>query len=67
MGETPIPLLHPFVLFELEGEALVTAETYSTELQLHDPHDVARYRQVLDQLRGIVVPDATALLRALLA
>lgn len=64
-GETPIPLLHPFVVFELEGEALVTAETYSTELQLHDPGDIARYRQVLDQLRTVAVPDATVPLRAL--
>ena len=64
-GETPIPLLHPFVVFELEGEALVTAETYSTELQLHDPSDIARYRQVLGQLRTVAVPDATVPLRAL--
>jgi transcriptional regulator with XRE-family HTH domain len=65
LGETPIPLLHPFVIFELEGEALVTAETYSTELQLRDPSDIARYRQVLDQLRTVAVPDATVPLRAL--
>jgi transcriptional regulator with XRE-family HTH domain len=66
-GETPIPLLHPFVIFELEGEALVTAETYSTELQLHDAQDIARYRQVLDQLRTAAAPDAAALVRAIVA
>jgi transcriptional regulator with XRE-family HTH domain len=64
-GETPIPLLHPFVLFDMEGEALVTAETYSTELQIRDPSDVARYRQVLERLRTAAVPDATEPLRAL--
>jgi transcriptional regulator with XRE-family HTH domain len=65
LGETPIPLLHPFVLFDMEGEALVTAETYSTELQIRDPSDVARYRQVLDRLRTAAVPDATGPLRTL--
>jgi len=67
MGETPIPLLHPFTLFEIEDEALVTAETYSTELQLHDPGDIDRYRDVLDQLRGAAAPDASAMIRALSA
>jgi hypothetical protein len=66
-GETPIPLLHPFVIFELEDESLVTAETYSTELQLHDTQDIARYRQVLDQLRPAAAPDAAALIRAIAA
>jgi hypothetical protein len=63
LGETPIPLLHPFVVFELEGEALVTVETYSTELQLHDTQDIDRYRQVLNQLRQAAVPDTAAVLR----
>lgn len=67
MGETPIPLLHPFTLFELDDEALVTAETYSTELQLHDARDIDRYRDVLDQLRGTAAPDASAMIRALSA
>jgi transcriptional regulator with XRE-family HTH domain len=67
LGETPIPLLHPFVLFELEDEALVTAETYSTELQLHDAQDIDRYREVLDQLRGAATPDPSAMIRALSA
>jgi len=66
-GETPIPLLHPFVIFELEDESLVTAETYSTELQLHDTQDIARYRQVLDQLRPAAAEDAAALIRAIAA
>lgn len=65
MGETLIPLLHPFVLFEMEDEALVTAETYSTELQLHDTRDIDRYRHVLDQLRRAATPDAPAMIRAL--
>jgi transcriptional regulator with XRE-family HTH domain len=64
-GETPIPLLHPFVIFDMEGESLVTAETYSTELQIRDPSDVARYREVVDRLRTAAVPDATGPLRAL--
>lgn len=67
MGETPIPLLHQFELFELEDEALVTAETYSTELQLHDAQDIDRYRQVLGQLRSAATPDALAMIRAISA
>jgi transcriptional regulator with XRE-family HTH domain len=67
MGETPIPLLHPFELFELEGEALVTAETYSTELQLRDAQDIDRYRQVLDKLRSVASPDPFAMIRAIWA
>jgi transcriptional regulator with XRE-family HTH domain len=66
-GETPIPLLHPFVIFELEGESLVTAETYSTELQLHDAQDIDRYRHVLDRLRTAAAEDPAALVTAVAA
>jgi transcriptional regulator with XRE-family HTH domain len=66
-GEAPIPLLHPFVIFELEDDSLVTAETYSTELQLHDAQDIARYRQVLDQLRTAAAPEPGPLIKAIAA
>jgi Domain of unknown function (DUF5753) len=66
-GEGPMPFLHPFVVFELEDETLVTVETYSTELQLHDPQDIERYRTVLQHLRQAAAADAPALLRAILA
>jgi transcriptional regulator with XRE-family HTH domain len=62
-GAVSLPLLHPFVIFEMEDEALVTVETYSTELQLHDAQDVERYRQVLGQLRVAAAPDAAVVLR----
>jgi transcriptional regulator with XRE-family HTH domain len=66
-GTASFPLLHPFVIFEMEDEALVTVETYSTELQLHDELDIERYRQVLGRLREAAAPDATPLLRSILA
>ena len=50
-GEAPIPFLHPFVVWELEGETLVTVETYSAELTIQESQDVARYHEVLDRLR----------------
>ena len=50
-GEAPIPFLHPFVVWELEAETLVTVETYSAELTIRESQDVARYYEVLDRLR----------------
>jgi len=42
----PVPFLNQFVLWELPDETLVTAETFAAELQIREPADVARYRQV---------------------
>jgi hypothetical protein len=50
-GPGSMPLLHPFVVFELAAETLVTVETYSAELQVRDAADVARYREVWERLR----------------
>lgn len=50
-GPGSMPLLHPFVVFELSAETLVTVETYSAELQVRDAADVARYREVWERLR----------------
>jgi transcriptional regulator with XRE-family HTH domain len=49
LGEASIPFLHPFVIWELKAEALVTAETYSVELTVQDPVDVERYREVWER------------------
>jgi hypothetical protein len=43
--------LHPFVSFELDDEALVTVETYSAEMQVNEPQEVAVYRRTLDRFR----------------
>lgn len=51
--EAPDAFLHPFVIFELDDEALVTVETYSAEMQVNDPQEVAVYRRTLDRLREI--------------
>jgi len=49
--ESPDAYLHPFVIFELDDDALVTVETYSAELQVHDPQEVAVYRRTMDRFR----------------
>jgi Domain of unknown function (DUF5753) len=43
--------LHPFVVFELEDETLVTVETYSAALQVSQPQEVAIYQHTLERLR----------------
>jgi hypothetical protein len=49
--EAPDAFLHPFVIFELDDEALVTVETFSAEMQVNDPQEVAVYRRTLDRFR----------------
>jgi transcriptional regulator with XRE-family HTH domain len=49
-GPGRMPLLHPFVMWELEDETLITVETYSAELQVRDPADVQRYQEVWTRL-----------------
>jgi len=53
--QAPDAFLHPFVLFELDDDALVTVETYSAEMQVNDPQEVAVYRRTLDRLRAMAV------------
>lgn len=49
--EAPDAFLHPFVIFELDDEALVTVETYSAEMQVNDPQEVAVFWHTMDRLR----------------
>jgi hypothetical protein len=49
--EAPDAYLHPFVIFELETDTLVTVETLSAELQVNEPHEVAVYRRTLERYR----------------
>jgi hypothetical protein len=46
LGQASIPFLHPFVIWELEAETLVTVETYSAELTIQEPQDIERYKDV---------------------
>jgi transcriptional regulator with XRE-family HTH domain len=55
-GARSLPLLHPFVLFELEGETLVSVETYSAELRVRDEEDIARYRDIWTEFKSGCVP-----------
>jgi hypothetical protein len=43
--------LHPFVVWELEGETLVTVETLSVLVEVHEPEEVAIYRRTLERYR----------------
>jgi hypothetical protein len=49
--EAPDAYLHPFVLWEMEDETLVTVETLSVELQVREPVEVAVYRRTLDRYK----------------
>jgi transcriptional regulator with XRE-family HTH domain len=48
------PFLHPFVVFESD-QTVITVETFTAELSIRDPADIATYRQYLDQLRAMAV------------
>jgi Domain of unknown function (DUF5753) len=50
--EAPDAYLHPFVIFELGDDPLVTVETLSAELQVNDPQEVAVYRRTLERYRS---------------
>jgi transcriptional regulator with XRE-family HTH domain len=52
----PFPFLHPFVIWHLPDERLVTVETYSAELQVRDEADLARYQQVWQRLSQTARP-----------
>jgi hypothetical protein len=47
--------LHPFVVWELEGETLVTAETLSVPVEVHEPEEVAIYRRTMERYRKSAV------------
>jgi transcriptional regulator with XRE-family HTH domain len=60
-GEAPIPYLHPFVIWELEDETIVSVETYSAELWVREVADVARYREVWERAsQGALGPSRLA-------
>jgi hypothetical protein len=50
-----------FVIFEAGDEPFVTAKTYTTELVLSDPADVAIYRAVFEQLTASSLDEAATL------
>jgi transcriptional regulator with XRE-family HTH domain len=50
--EAPDAYLHPFVIFELDDDALVTVETLSAELQVNEPEEIAVYRRTLERYRS---------------
>jgi hypothetical protein len=45
-GAPSPPVLHPFVIWHLEDEVLVSVETYSAELWVREAADIERYRAV---------------------
>ena len=52
----PLTARLPFVMhhgFSIEDEDLVLVETFSAELQLRDPDDVALYAKIFDALWGV--------------
>jgi transcriptional regulator with XRE-family HTH domain len=51
-AEPMLPYLHPFVVFEAD-EIVITVETYTAELSIREPSDIATYRQYLDRLRAM--------------
>jgi transcriptional regulator with XRE-family HTH domain len=65
--EAPDAYLHPFVLWELEGETLVTVETLSAELQINEPQELEVYRRTLERYRGAALwsDEAIAVVRGL--
>jgi transcriptional regulator with XRE-family HTH domain len=65
--EAPDAYLHPFVIFELDDEALVTVETLSAELQVNEPEEIAVYRRTLERYRSAALwgDEAVRALRAL--
>jgi transcriptional regulator with XRE-family HTH domain len=50
--EAPDAYLHPFVVFELDDDALITVETLSAELQVNEPEEIAVYRRSLERYRA---------------
>jgi transcriptional regulator with XRE-family HTH domain len=65
--EAPDAYLHPFVIFELDDDALVTVETLSAELQVNEPQEIEVYRRTLERYRGAALwgEEAIAAIRAL--
>ena len=58
-ADPTLPFLHPFVIFEAE-QTVITVETYTAELSIREPADIATYRQYLDRLRSMALWADTA-------
>jgi hypothetical protein len=56
MTTARFPFLHPFVIWHLEGERLVTVETYAAEMLFSDEADLARYEEVWQRLSQAASP-----------
>jgi len=67
--EAPDAYLHPFVIFELDEDALITVETLSAELQINEPQEMEVYRRTLERYRGAALWDdrAVQMIRTLAA
>jgi transcriptional regulator with XRE-family HTH domain len=65
--EAPDAYLHPFVVFELDDDALITVETLSAELQINEPQEMEVYQRTLERYRGAALwsEDAIAAVRTL--
>jgi len=50
--EAPDAYLHPFVVFELDDDTLITVETLSAELQVNEPQEIQVYRRTLERYRS---------------
>jgi Domain of unknown function (DUF5753) len=67
--EAPALFMHSFVLYEREGESLVTIETFLDELDVQDASKIQAYRDLLDRLRAGALwgDDAIAFLDTVIA
>src|SRR6266496_80104 len=67
--EAPTLFMHSFVLYEREGETLVTIETFVDELDVQDAPKIQAYRDVLERLRAGALwgDDAIAFLDTIIA
>jgi hypothetical protein len=57
----PTIFMNQFVIWHLETETMVSVETYSAELWVSEPPDVARYRHVWKRLAAGAIEAPTAL------
>jgi transcriptional regulator with XRE-family HTH domain len=55
-AQPTVPFLHPFVIFEGE-QTVITVETFTAELSISDPADIATYQRYLDELRAMALWD----------
>jgi transcriptional regulator with XRE-family HTH domain len=70
-SEAPAIFMHGFIYYEGSEDigTVVTVETLTAELQIHEPSDVAMYTELLGRLRASALwgDDALALIRTIMA